>query len=59
MNKVVLRHFPAEQLPDEVRERFRAGEMVTLEVTSEREEPARAMTFEEIFASREATIPVR
>jgi hypothetical protein len=52
MNKVVLRNYPVEQLPESLREQFHPGDTVTLEVTAEEAAPDRTPTLEEIFAAR-------
>ncbi|WP_146140193.1 hypothetical protein [Alsobacter soli] len=52
MNKIVLRHYPADQLPQPLREQFHPNDRVTVEVTQEEPGHDRVMTLEEIFAAR-------
>lgn len=40
MNKIVLEHYPADRLPDDVRRHFAKGASVTLEVREESRTPA-------------------
>ncbi|HEY8579236.1 MAG TPA: hypothetical protein VIL72_05070 [Beijerinckiaceae bacterium] len=54
MNRIVRKHFPAERLPQELREGLEAGGYVTVIV--EREQPARrAPSLDELFARARPT----
>lgn len=53
MNKIVMRHYPAANLPDDLRNGLDAAQEVTITIeTEERDQPKRATTIAEIFISR-------
>ncbi len=52
MTTVVRNHYPAERLPDDLREGIDLGKRVTVMVVEE-ERPEHVMSLDEIFASRE------
>ena len=51
MNKVVRQHYPASNLPDDLRGSIARGKQVTVTVEEE-DEPDQLMTWEEILAAR-------
>lgn len=50
MNKIILEHYPADKLPEDVRKHFSRGGSVTLEVAEEAEDRPRPMTGKEVAA---------
>jgi hypothetical protein len=52
MNRIVLHHFPASKLPDEMRGKVDPSSTVTVTVEEEENRPERVMTLEEIWALR-------
>lgn len=51
MNKIVLEHYPASKLPEELREGLDPRAIVTITVETE-SPPEKVMTLEEMFALR-------
>lgn len=51
MNKTVRAHYPAEKLPQELREGLAPGARVTVTIEDETK-PESVMTLEDIFATR-------
>ncbi|MEA2891166.1 MAG: hypothetical protein QOI05_1959 [Bradyrhizobium sp.] len=52
MNRIVLRHFPASKLPDEMRAAVDPSSTVTVTIDEEEKPPEKVMSLEEIFAAR-------
>jgi hypothetical protein len=52
MNRIVLHHFPASKLPDEMRGEVDPSATVTVTVEEEEKRPEKVMTLEEIWALR-------
>lgn len=52
MNRIVLHHFPASKLPDEMRRDVDPSSTVTVTIEEEEKRPDKVMSLEEIFASR-------
>jgi hypothetical protein len=52
MNRIVLHHFPASKLPDEMRGKVDPSATVTVTVEEEEKRPEKVMTLEEIWALR-------
>jgi hypothetical protein len=51
MNRIVLQHFPASKLPDEMRGNVDPSSTVTVTIEEEMR-PEKVMSLEEIFAAR-------
>lgn len=52
MNRIVKEHYPAENLPDDLREGLAAGSQVTVTIVEEEAAPEKVMSLEELFALR-------
>jgi hypothetical protein len=52
MNKIVREHYPAANLPEDLRIGVDRGARVTVTITFEEQRPERAPTLDEIWASR-------
>jgi hypothetical protein len=52
MNKVVLEHYPASKLPEDLRAGVNPSSTVTVTIVEEEKRPEEVMTLEEIFALR-------
>ena len=52
MNRIVLHHFPASKLPDEMRGAVDPSSTVTVTVEEEERPPEKVMSLEEIWALR-------
>jgi hypothetical protein len=52
MNKVVLEHYPASKLPEDLRAGVNPSSTVTVTIVEEEKRPEKVMTLEEIFALR-------
>jgi hypothetical protein len=52
MNRIVLQHFPASKLPDEMRGNVDPSSTVTVTIEEEEKRPEKVMSLEEIFAAR-------
>jgi hypothetical protein len=50
MNRIVLHHFPASKLPDEMRGNVDPSSTVTVTVEEEEKRPEKIMSLEEIFS---------
>jgi hypothetical protein len=50
MNRIVLEHYPAARLPDDMRAGVDPSSTVTVTIVQEDERPERVMTLEEIFS---------
>jgi hypothetical protein len=50
MNKIVLEHYPASKLPDDLRAGVDPSSTVTVTIVEEDKPPEKIMTFEEIFS---------
>jgi hypothetical protein len=50
MNKIVLEHYPASKLPDDLRAGVDPSSTVTVTIVEEEKRPERIMTLEEIFS---------
>jgi hypothetical protein len=50
MNRIVLQHFPASKLPDEMRGDVDPSSTVTVTIDEEEKRPEKVMSLEEIFA---------
>jgi len=50
MNRIVLHHFPASKLPDEMRGKVDPSATVTVTVEEEEKRPEKVMSLEEIFS---------
>jgi hypothetical protein len=52
MNRIVLEHYPASKLPDDLRAGVDPSSTVTVTIVEEEKAPEKVMTLEEIWASR-------
>lgn len=52
MNRIVKEHYPAENLPDDLREGLAPGSQVTVMIVEEEQAPEKIMSLEELFALR-------
>jgi hypothetical protein len=52
MNRIVLEHYPASKLPDDLRAGVDPSSTVTVTIVQEEKRPEKAMTLDEIFALR-------
>lgn len=53
MNKIVRRHYPAANLPDDLRRELGGVEDVTITIeTEDKDRPENVMSLEELFAAR-------
>ncbi len=52
MNKIVREHYPASQLPEDLRPSNDPDAKVTVTIEEEMKRPERVMTIEEIFSQR-------
>jgi hypothetical protein len=52
MNRIVFEHYPASNLPDDMRAKVDPSSTVTVVVTVEEKPPEKILTLEEIFAGR-------
>jgi hypothetical protein len=50
MNRIVLEHYPAANLPDDMRAGVDPSSTVTVTIVQEEMRPERVMTLEEIFS---------
>jgi hypothetical protein len=50
MNKVVLEHYPASKLPDDLRAGVDPSSTVTVTIVEEEKRPEKVMSLEEIFS---------
>ena len=55
MNRIVLHHFPASKLPDEMRGAVDPSSTVTVTVEEEEKPPEKVMSLEEIWALEPAS----
>jgi hypothetical protein len=52
MNRIVKEHYPAEKLPEDLREGLPPGAQVTVTVIEEEARPEKALSLDELFALR-------
>jgi hypothetical protein len=52
MNRIVLEHYPASKLPEDLRGGVDPSSTVTVTIVEEAKRPEKVMTLEEIFALR-------
>ena len=52
MNRIVLEHYPASKLPEDLRAGVDPSSTVTVTIVEEEKRPEKVMTLEEIFALR-------
>jgi hypothetical protein len=52
MNRIVKEHYPAEKLPEDLREGLAPGSQVTVTIVEEEAPPEKAMSLDELFALR-------
>jgi hypothetical protein len=52
MNRIVLEHYPASKLPDDLRAGVDPSSTVTVTIVEEEKKPEKVMTLDEIFALR-------
>ena len=52
MNRIVLEHYPASKLPDDLRAGVDPSSTVTVTIVQEEKRPEKVMTLDEIFALR-------
>ncbi len=52
MNRIVLEHYPASKLPDDLRAGVDPLSTVTVTIVEEEKRPEKVMTLDEIFALR-------
>jgi hypothetical protein len=52
MNRIVLEHYPASKLPEDLRAGVDPSSTVTVTIVEEEKRPEKVMTLDEIFALR-------
>lgn len=52
MNRIIKEHYPAENLPDDLREGLAPGSQVTITIIEEEARPVKMMSLDELFALR-------
>jgi hypothetical protein len=52
MNRIVLEHYPASKLPDDLRAGVDPSSTVTVTIVEEKKRPEQIMTLDEIFSLR-------
>jgi hypothetical protein len=52
MNRIVLEHYPASKLPDDLRAGVDPSSTVTVTIVEEKKRPEKIMTLDEIFSLR-------
>jgi len=52
MNRIVKEHYPAENLPEDLREGLNPGSQVTVTIVEEEARPEKVLSLEELFALR-------